>query len=200
MSTPAIRLLNFKKFSKRCPVYGAPLRSIAEVILVNDFNIRVSCAFIADNLALTNHSKIWFKMVNKILLTVVVALLAAVALPAQTGMVKKTAKAAATEQTETFLVLGNCGMCQRIIEKAAIAAGASKATWDVDNDQLTATFDPAKTSADAIQKAVALAGYDNVGYKAPDAVYNDLHGCCKYDRSGAPSVAKSCTEGDAPKN
>lgn len=139
-------------------------------------------------------------MFHKILLTTVVALLATVSLTAQTGMVKKTTKAASTEKTETFLVLGNCGMCQRIIEKASIAAGASKATWDMDNDQLTVTFDPAKTSADAIQKAVAEAGYDNVGYKAPDAVYNDLHGCCKYDRSGAPSTAKACTESDAPKN
>ncbi|MBK9337832.1 MAG: copper chaperone [Lewinellaceae bacterium] len=115
-------------------------------------------------------------------------------------MVKKTTKAAATEKTETFLVLGNCGMCQRIIEKSAVDAGDTKATWDMDADLMTVTFDPAKTTADAIQKAVALSGYDNVGYKAPDAVYNDLHGCCKYDRTGAPSTAKSCTEDDAPKN
>jgi hypothetical protein len=137
---------------------------------------------------------------QKMLLTVILAGLFTTLLTAQTGMVKKTTKAAATEKTETFLVLGNCGMCQRIIEKAAVDAGAVKAIWNEDTDQLTVTFEPAKTSADAIQKAVALSGYDNVGYKAPDAVYNDLHGCCKYDRTGAPSTAKSCTETDAPKN
>jgi mercuric ion binding protein len=137
---------------------------------------------------------------QKMLLTVILASLFTTLLTAQTGMVKKTTKAAAAEKTETFLVLGNCGMCQRIIEKAAVDAGATKAGWDMDTDQMTVTFDPAKTSADAIQKAVALSGYDNVGYKAPDAVYNDLHGCCKYDRTGAPSTAKSCTETDAPKN
>lgn len=135
-------------------------------------------------------------------LVLIFAALFTFGLQAQSGMVRKTAKTAAvqSEKTETFLVLGNCGMCQRIIEKAAQGAGATKANWDVDTDQLTVVFDPAKTSADAIQKAVAQSGYDNVAYKAPDAVYNDLHGCCKYDRSGAPSTAKSCEDPEAPKN
>ena len=110
-----------------------------------------------------------------------------------TGMVKKTAVAAATtDKTETFQVLGNCGMCKRTIEKAAASAGATLANWDAEKDLLTVTFDPAKTSMDAIQKAVALSGYDNAGYKAPDEAYNNLHGCCQYDRSGAPGSAKSC--------
>lgn len=110
-----------------------------------------------------------------------------------TGMVKKTAvPAVTTERTETFQILGNCGMCKRTIEKAAASAGATSAIWDVEKDLLTVTFDPAKTSVDAIQKAVALSGYDNAGYKAPDEAYNNLHGCCQYDRSGAPGSAKSC--------
>ena len=104
-------------------------------------------------------------------LILIFAALCTFGLQAHSGMVKKITKAATTqtEKTETFLVLGNCGMCQRIIEKAALGAGAVKASWDVDTDQLTVVFDPAKTSADAIQKAVALSGYDNIGYKAPDA-------------------------------
>ena len=121
-------------------------------------------------------------------------------LAAQNGMVKKTAAAVSSEKTETFTVLGNCGMCKSTIEKAAAKAGASKAVWDTDTDQLTVSFDPAKTSVDAIQKAVALSGYDNVGYKAPDDAYEKLHACCHYDRGGAPSTAKSCTEPEAPQN
>lgn len=136
----------------------------------------------------------------KFLLTALLAGLFSTVLCAQSGMVKKTTKAASAEKTETFLVLGNCGMCQRIIEKTALNAGATKATWDMETAQMTVTFDPAKTSPDTIQKAIAQAGYDNVGYKAPDAVYAELHGCCKYDRSGAPATAKSCTEDEAPKN
>ncbi|MBK8965216.1 MAG: cation transporter [Lewinellaceae bacterium] len=120
-----------------------------------------------------------------------------------TGLTKKAATAVTpTTQTETFQVLGNCGMCKRTIEKAATQAGAASANWDVEKDLLTVSFDPAKTSVDVIQKAVARSGYDNVGYKAPDEAYNDLHGCCQYDRSGAPGSAKSCgmMEDEAPKN
>lgn len=115
-------------------------------------------------------------------------------MPAQ-GMVKKTTSSAVavTEQTETFAVLGNCGMCKSTIEKAARSAGVANASWDMDTDQLTITFDPAKTSVDAVQKAVARSGYDNAGYKAPDEVYHNLHGCCQYDRSGAPGTAKPCS-------
>lgn len=111
---------------------------------------------------------------------------------AQTGGLVKKQTAVPAAQTETFLVLGNCGMCKKTIEKAALGAGASTAAWDAEKDQLTVVFDPAKTSLDAIQKAVALSGYDNAGYKAPDTAYNNLHGCCQYDRSGAPGSAKAC--------
>lgn len=109
------------------------------------------------------------------------------------GMVKKSASSkTAPVATETFMVLGNCGMCERTIEKAALEAGATSADWDMDKDLITVKFDAAKTSADAIQKAIAKSGYDNVGYKAPDEVYENLHHCCKYDRTGRPGTAKAC--------
>jgi mercuric ion binding protein len=113
---------------------------------------------------------------------------------AQTGgMVKKSASSkAAPAVTETFMVLGNCGMCERTIEKAALEAGATAADWDMDKDLITIKFDAAKTSVDAIQKAIAKSGYDNAGYKAPDEVYENLHHCCKYDRTGRPGTAKAC--------
>ncbi|TNE59680.1 MAG: heavy-metal-associated domain-containing protein [Bacteroidetes bacterium] len=114
-------------------------------------------------------------------------------LPAQTNTGKESASAESVDKTTSFQVLGNCGMCQRKIEKAALGAGATSASWDVDTDILTITYDPSGTSVDAVQKAIALVGYDNAGYKAPDDIYNNLHGCCQYDRSGAPSTAKPCT-------
>jgi copper chaperone CopZ len=114
-----------------------------------------------------------------------------------TGMVKKTAKPAtttATMRTETFMVLGNCGMCQKIIEKVSLDAGTQTASWNEETDLLTITFDTAKTSVDAVQKAIARAGYDNAGYKAADEAYKQLHHCCQYDRTGAAGGTKICEE------
>jgi Cu(I)/Ag(I) efflux system membrane fusion protein len=41
-------------------------------------------------------------------------------------------------------------------------------------------FDTAKTSLEAISKAIAQVGHDTEFDKAPDDVYNALPGCCKY--------------------
>jgi periplasmic mercuric ion binding protein len=99
-----------------------------------------------------------------------------------------------TLQTKTFKVLGNCGMCKRTIEKAAITAGASKAVWSWESHLIVVTFDAEKTSVDAIQREIAKIGYDNDGYKATDEVYNKLHGCCQYDRTGKDDGQKSCSQ------
>jgi periplasmic mercuric ion binding protein len=85
-------------------------------------------------------------------------------------------------------------MCRKTIEKAAKSAGVSNAFWDEDSRVLAVKFDKNKTSGDAILKSVAQSGYDNQAYKAPESAYNNLHSCCQYDRSGAPSTAKSCEE------
>lgn len=102
--------------------------------------------------------------------------------------------ATAPPQNAQFKVLGNCGMCKKTIEKAALGAGATTATWDMNTDLLAVTFDEKKTTTDAIQKAIAKAGYDNAGYNADDNAYNNLHGCCQYDRTGAAGGTKTCTD------
>ena len=84
---------------------------------------------------------------------------------------------------ESFKVLGNCGMCQKTIQGAALAAGATTASWDVNTNVMTVTYKKKSTSVDAIQKAIAAKGYDTPMYRASDETYNNLHGCCKYDRS-----------------
>jgi copper chaperone CopZ len=85
-----------------------------------------------------------------------------------------------TSKTETLKVSGNCGMCKARIEKAAKIDGVSKAEWDAKTKTLSATFDPAKTSIDAIAKKVAAAGHDNEKFKAEDKIYKSLPGCCQY--------------------
>jgi Protein of unknown function (DUF3347) len=44
------------------------------------------------------------------------------------------------------------------------------------------TYDSKRTTSDAVLKNIALAGYDNTSFLAPDDVYDKLQGCCKYER------------------
>ncbi|MDI3521111.1 MAG: periplasmic mercuric ion binding protein [Anaerophaga sp.] len=92
----------------------------------------------------------------------------------------------AQSKNEKFEVKGNCGMCEKRIEKAAKSVdGVSKADWDQETMMATVVFDESQTSMDDIQKAIAKAGHDTGKHKASDEVYNNLPACCKYDRSEA---------------
>lgn len=84
--------------------------------------------------------------------------------------------------TAKFKVYGNCGMCEKRIEKAAKIKGVSMADWDVDTKILTVQFNDAKVKPAKIQEAVAAVGHDTDKVRAKDKVYNKLHSCCKYDR------------------
>jgi len=78
-------------------------------------------------------------------------------------------------------VEGLCNMCKERIETAAKSvSGVLSASWDADSNELHVNYDGAKTSPDAIAKAVAKSGHDADKYKADDKVYNALPGCCKY--------------------
>jgi mercuric ion binding protein len=109
----------------------------------------------------------------------VMALLVAVGatVSAQTGT------KASGPKTESFKVLGNCDMCKTRIEKTTKAEGATIADWDAKTKMITVTFDPSKTSVDAISKKLASVGHDTEKYKADDKVYDALPSCCHYDRT-----------------
>ena len=78
-------------------------------------------------------------------------------------------------------VQGSCEMCKDRIEKTAKAInGVTSANWDLETKVLHLNFDPAKTSTDAISKAIAKVGHDTDKYKADLDVYDALPGCCKY--------------------
>ena len=95
-----------------------------------------------------------------------------------------TAVVFAGEKTEKFKVKGNCGMCEKRIEKAANAVkGVQNADWDKESKMMVVKFDDAKTSTDNIEKAIAKVGHDTPHHKAKDEVYEELPGCCKYDRT-----------------
>jgi len=112
-----------------------------------------------------------------VLAAVIMILAAGIYAQAQSG------KPSSQLKTETFKVWGKCDMCKDRIEAAAKAEGASSAAWIEKTQLLTVTFDPAKTNKDALCRKLASVGHDTEKYKAPDAVYEKLPGCCHYDRA-----------------
>lgn len=92
------------------------------------------------------------------------------------------------KKEESIKVWGNCGMCKKTIETAAKTAGASSANWNSETQLLQVAYKANKTSNDKIQQAIAQVGYDTEKFTADDNVYDQLHGCCKYDRKEAASV------------
>lgn len=85
-------------------------------------------------------------------------------------------------KTEIVKVYGNCEMCEKTIETAAKVINLSQADWNETTKMATITYDASKTNVDAVLKSIAIAGYDNEKFLAPDEAYNKLPGCCKYNR------------------
>jgi mercuric ion binding protein len=82
-----------------------------------------------------------------------------------------------------FAVGGNCEMCQKRIEKAAFSVkGVKSANWHIDHKDIHLIIDETKCSVEDVQKAIASAGHDAGKIKTEDEVYDNLHGCCKYER------------------
>lgn len=97
-------------------------------------------------------------------------------------------------KTETVNVYGNCGMCKTTIEKAGNKKGQAKVIWNKDTKLATLTYDATKTNKADILKRIAFVGYDNDSFLAPDAVYNNLQGCCQYDRLNKGTVSIETTD------
>jgi len=84
---------------------------------------------------------------------------------------------------EMFKVSGSCGMCKDKIEETSLGLnGVNSAEWDLESKALHVTFNADKIKLIDIHKAVAAVGYDTELETAPDDVYNELPGCCKYTR------------------
>lgn len=82
-----------------------------------------------------------------------------------------------------IFVAGNCGMCKARIEKTAKSIeGVVAASWDKENKMLNLEFDSSQTSIGIISEAIAKSGHDTKYSKANDEIYNELPGCCHYER------------------
>jgi periplasmic mercuric ion binding protein len=90
----------------------------------------------------------------------------------------------AGEKTEKFKVYGNCGMCEKRIEKAANSVeGVQSSDWNKESKMIEVKFDDSKTDVHKIHMAIAKVGHDTEMHKANGEVYKELPSCCKYDRS-----------------
>ncbi len=88
------------------------------------------------------------------------------------------------DRTVDVMINGNCGMCEETIEAAGLQAGLSEVDWDRKTRHATVVFDSTRTTADAVLRRVANAGYDNEAYTATDEAYSARPQCCQYRRTG----------------
>ncbi|WP_304884953.1 DUF3347 domain-containing protein [Rhodonellum sp.] len=99
-------------------------------------------------------------------------------------------------QSESIKIYGNCGMCESTIEQAGNMKKVAQVDWNRDTKMATLNYDPSKTSQEEILKRIALAGYDNDQFLAPDDVYAKLPECCQYERVKKTEMAKTETKED----
>jgi copper chaperone CopZ len=87
------------------------------------------------------------------------------------------------KETDLFKVYGNCGMCEKTIEGALKGVkGVEKADWNKETKMIEVVYHTHDISLDEIKKKIADVGYDTEEYRASEKVYNNLPGCCQYER------------------
>ncbi len=79
-----------------------------------------------------------------------------------------------------FIVYGNCGMCEKRIEKALDVKGISFSDWDRYTKEVYIKYNPRILSEEELHKLIAAVGHDTDKAKADTAVYSKLPGCCLY--------------------
>jgi mercuric ion binding protein len=108
------------------------------------------------------------------------------------------AQTATAVKKQSIKVWGNCGMCKKTIEKAAITGGATSANWNKETKLLAVQFASVNTSSDKIQQSIATAGYDTEKFTAHQAGYDNLPECCQYERKTQAAVSEKincCKDG-----
>ncbi len=91
-------------------------------------------------------------------------------------------------KTETVKIYGNCEMCEATIEKAGNKKAIAQVDWNKDTKTATIIYDEKKTNLDEVLKRIALSGYDNQKFLAPNDAYVKLPECCQYQRKTQPEA------------
>jgi len=101
-------------------------------------------------------------------------------------------------KTEDINILGNCAICKSAIVTAGKTKNLSSISWDEKSKIATITYDSLNTSISGILKRLALAGYDNEMFMAPDDTYAQLPECCQYVRTKKEVVLVEMIEMEMP--
>ena len=80
----------------------------------------------------------------------------------------------------SFKVHGVCEQCKDRIENVLKVKGVRSAVWDMESQQLSLVYNPAKISLDKIENRIVAVGHDLENKKAKISVYNALPKCCLY--------------------
>ena len=82
----------------------------------------------------------------------------------------------------TFGVKGNCKMCKKTIETAALSLdGVHKAVWDVQTKQIDLVYDDKLVELMTIHNTIANSGYSTELVDLNKEAYDNLPMCCQYN-------------------
>ena len=82
----------------------------------------------------------------------------------------------------TFGVKGNCKMCKKTIETAALSLdGVHKAVWDVETKQIDLVYDDQLVELMTIHITIANSGYSTELVDLNKDAYDNLPMCCQYN-------------------
>ena len=90
---------------------------------------------------------------------------------------------AQNSKTVNFKVSGNCGVCKNRIEKAAQSVeGVSLAYWDKETKIISINLDSTITDKNKVSLIITKTGHDTEMHFADIKIYNELSGCCQFER------------------
>jgi copper chaperone CopZ len=82
----------------------------------------------------------------------------------------------------TFGVKGNCKMCKKTIETAALSLdGVHKAVWNVETKQIDLVYDDQLVELMTIHNTIANSGYSTELVDLNKEAYDNLPMCCQYN-------------------
>jgi copper chaperone CopZ len=119
---------------------------------------------------------------KKFMLTLIMAAATIMVMPLMASAQEEKKEACdTTEKTLSFRVEGQCGMCEKRIEKAAKdLEGVTSADWIIESKELTVKYHPNKVKEDKIHEAIAMVGHTTSKKEASAEAYEKLPACCKY--------------------